>query len=77
MGARVARACSHSSCTLVRWRETDLGEQLGAMCQGARDSLWKAGCVGIRQENVHVFRKAVNNRGFVWVLEKGNQNTQP
>lgn len=47
------------------------------MCQGARDSLWKAGCVGIHQENVCVFRKAGNDCGFVWVLEKGNQNTQP
>lgn len=76
MGAGVARACSHSSRTWVRWRETDLEERLGAMCQGARDSLWKAGCVGIHWENFHVFRKAVNDHGFVWVLGKGNQNTQ-
>lgn len=40
------------------------------MGQGARDSLCKAGCVGIHQEHFHVFRKAVNDRGFVWVLEK-------
>lgn len=66
----------HSSCTLVRWREMDMRERLGVMCQAAGDSLWKAGCVGIHQENFHVFRKAVNDRGFVWVLEKGNQNTE-
>lgn len=43
------------------------------MCQGARDSLWKAGCVGI---HLCLFRKAVNSHGFVWVLQKGNENTE-
>lgn len=46
------------------------------MCQGARDSLWKAGCVGIHQENLCLFRKAMNSRGFVCVLEKGNQTPE-
>lgn len=46
------------------------------MCQGAQASLWKAGCVGIHQENLCLFRKAMNSHGFVWVLQKGNENTE-